>query len=441
MKRATLVLVLSFLGGVVVAEDLGPAKEERKLSDEYKTFERRLDEAFNAWRRIDPKKAERMERALAASRAAFEGKDGAPEAIWEKMRSVVALLDEPGAQTALVAEKEILEALEKVLASLLEDEPEKARNNDSRKLGPLHEEAERILRRQREHMEGLPKDSGELQRIGQATRELGKEIEKARAPGTRQIDRALDEQQRAGDDLANRHVDDAREKEKDAVRDLEELSAELRRALIQARKREQEAVLASLGQRFQKMLEKQRDLSRRTGTLAAERTDELNRKQRLECTALSSGERELREDADGAIALVREEGSSANLPSILGDLRDDLGRLSDLLDRRDTSKFVRTVQKDVEKTLEELIEAMRKEIEERAFRKDDDRDGPEDRNGEKLLPATAELKLIRAQQIRVNAETREAEAAEDRTGACRMVAEKQARVASLVRGLEASLNR
>jgi hypothetical protein len=441
MKRATLVLVLSFLGGVVVAEDRGPAKEERKLSEDYRSFEHRLDEAFNAWRRIDPKKAARMERALAASRAAFEGKDGVPEAIWEKMRSVVALLDQPGSQNALVAEKEILEALEKVLESLLDDEPDRVADGDSRRLRRLLEQAERVQKLQREHMEGLPRDGGDLRRIEQATRELGKEIEKGRAPGKRQIDRALDEQERAGDDLANRRVEGAREKEKNAVRELEDLTAELRRALIQARKREQEAVPASLGQRFQKMLEKQRDLSRRTETLAAERKAELTRKERLECAALSVSERELREDADGAIALVREEGSSANLPSILGDLRDDLGRLSELLEKRDTSKFVRTVQRDVEKSLEELIEAMKKEIQERASRKDDDRDGPEDRNGEKLLPATAELKLIRAQQIRVNTETREAEAAEDRSAACRMVADKQAKVAGLVRALEASLNR
>jgi hypothetical protein len=283
-------------------------------------------------------------------------------------------------------------------------------------------------------------------------------------PGQKNVERAEDEMKRAGDDLENRHASDAEDKQKEAVAQLEKAAEDLREALIQARRREQEEVLKTLGQQFLAMLAKQRDLTKRTETVDAERAearakagetdpkkDILTRKQIIEIGQLSSGEGDLRDDANKALDMIREEGSTAILPTVIGEVALDLAKLARMLGDRDTGKFVVAVQKDVEHSLEELIEVIKKEIEERK-QNGGAGSGGGGSNGdqqEPLLPASAELKMIRAQQVRVNdktklfdiARTPEKDLSDDQREACRHIAEKQGRVAEFTRKLHMKLNK
>ncbi|MEZ0228613.1 MAG: hypothetical protein ACAI25_08310, partial [Planctomycetota bacterium] len=358
------------------------------------------------------------------------------------------------------------------------------------------EEARKSLEKKRaviERLAQIEKKKADLEKIRQDTKELARKMGEQPAggqggdpkgggqgkqggggkgkkgqgavPGKRKIERAEEEQKRAGDDLENRHIKDAEQKEEEAIKQLEEAEEALREALIQARKREQEETLKALGQHFVVMLEKQKDLTRRTEALDKDRTyddkgnaSELKRGQRLECNKIAGvkmtpteGEAALRDETDVTVELTKEEGSSTILPTVLGELREDLARVAELLDKADTGKFVQSVQHDIEKTLEELIEVIKKEIEERKNGGGGGGGGGgDDKNGDPLLPASAELKMIRAQQMRVNGKTKEfdikrgqpePELTKDQREACRMIAEKQARVADFTRRLHAKLNK
>src|SRR5207248_2382216 len=116
---------------------------------------------------------------------------------------------------------------------------------------------------------GQPQPGG---KGGQGKGGQGKSKPQGKVPGHRQIEKAEDEQKRAGDDLENRHIKDAEQKEEEAIRQLEAAEEALREALIQARKREQEETLRALGQHFTAMLAKQKDLTIRTAALDKERT-------------------------------------------------------------------------------------------------------------------------------------------------------------------------
>jgi hypothetical protein len=286
----------------------------------------------------------------------------------------------------------------------------------------------------------------------------GKGKAQGQVPGKRKVEQAEDEQKRAGDDLENRHVKEAEDKEEEAVKKLEEADEAIREALIQARKREQEETLRALGQHFLAMLEKQRGLTKDTEALdrelvIADKPDqrlELTRKQRIECAKIAKGEGELRDETDSTIEMTKEEGSTTILPTVLGEMREDMARVTELLEKRDTGRFVVSVERDIERTLEELIEVIKKEIEERKGGGGGGGGGGDDKNGDPLVPASAELKMIRAQQMRVNAKTKEfdvargtpdAELTNDQREACRLVAEKQGRVAELTKKLHSKLNK
>ena len=279
-----------------------------------------------------------------------------------------------------------------------------------------------------------------------------------KAPGARNIEKAEEAMERAGEDLANRHNKDAAENQEEAAKELEAAQQTLEEALMQARKREQEAVLRALGERFLAMLARQKEITAATEKLLADATDgKLSRRQRLEAQALGTGEdagrkseRLLARDADAALELVREEGSTSILPVVIDELVRDLDEVATLLGEGQVNRFSVALQKDIERTIEELIEVIKKEVEQRAGGGGGGGGGGDDGgNGQQLLPASAELKVIRVQQLRVNQmteqfdlqRTAEADLSPEQQQAVRHLADKQGRVADLTRELHERLNK
>jgi hypothetical protein len=280
-----------------------------------------------------------------------------------------------------------------------------------------------------------------------------------KAPGARNIEKAEEAMERAGEDLANRHNADAAENQEEATQELEAAQQTLEEALMQARKREQEAVLRALGERFLAMLARQREITAATEKLLADSSDgKLSRPQRLAAQALGAGEdtarkseRLLARDADSALELVREEGSTSILPVVIDELVRDLDEVATLLGDGQVNRFSVALQKDIERTIEELIEVIKKEVEQRAGGGGGGGGGGGDDggNGQQLLPASAELKVIRVQQLRVNQmteqfdlqRTAESDLTPEQQQAVRHLADKQGRVAELTRELHERLNK
>jgi hypothetical protein len=111
--------------------------------------------------------------------------------------------------------------------------------------------------------------------------------------------------------------------------------------------------------------------------------------------------------AQQALQLIEEDGTSVSFPIVVANMRDQLNQVASLLEQQSTGADTQTLQKEIEKTLEELIEALQI-----AKKGGGGSGGGKPGNCKPcLLPNTAELKLLRALQLRVNRRTMEVEKA------------------------------
>jgi hypothetical protein len=134
---------------------------------------------------------------------------------------------------------------------------------------------------------------------------------------------------------------------------------------------------------------------------------ELKRTERLALGAVAKEEGALAEAAQQALDIIIDDGTSVVFPDVVEQLRDDLLSVKQLLDTAKTDAYTNSLQKEVETTLEELIEALQQ-----AQKQKEGSGGGGGGGGEPpLLPNSAELKLLRAAQMRVNRRTTAIEAA------------------------------
>ena len=106
--------------------------------------------------------------------------------------------------------------------------------------------------------------------------------------------------------------------------------------------------------------------------------------------------------------MILEDGTSTVFPHVVAQLREDLNSTSALLDARKTGAYTQALQREIEQTLKELIEAL-EEAQKQAEEGDPPPPGnppPPSDQQPPLLPDSAELKLLRSAQLRVNRRTK-----------------------------------
>jgi hypothetical protein len=105
--------------------------------------------------------------------------------------------------------------------------------------------------------------------------------------------------------------------------------------------------------------------------------------------------------AQQALDIIIDDGTSVVFPDVVEQLRDDLINVGNLLaDNLRTDKYTAMLQKEIETTLEELIEALQIVQSQRQGG-----GGGGGGGQEPLLPNSAELKLLRSAQLRINRRT------------------------------------
>jgi hypothetical protein len=118
--------------------------------------------------------------------------------------------------------------------------------------------------------------------------------------------------------------------------------------------------------------------------------------------AVAKEEGALAEAAQQALEIIIDDGTSVVFPDVVEQVRDDLLAVKQLLDAAKTDAYTNTLQKEIETTLEELIEALQQ-----AQQQKEGSGGGGGGGGSEppLLPNSAELKLLRAAQMRINRRT------------------------------------
>ncbi len=290
-----------------------------------------------------------------------------------------------------------------------------------------------------------------------ATDTLSKDMEKSEqpdengesqaAPGKKRVQQAVPKQRAAAGQL--KEYKPAKQKQQDAKDDLEAAKKELDEALAQLRQQLSDEVLRALEERFTAMLAKQRELSTETKTLDTTRKNVLTADGALPAAlgnrilAVADGEGDLEVEASDARKLLEEDGTTAVFPPMVDALKEELQGVVKRCRGKETDAPVQAGQREVEDILELLINALRREIERR------DGGGQCNCNGQPpLVPVSAELKVLRYLQERVNKATKEFDGrpsdqktSDEAAAVAKTLSTKQGRVQDLMRKLAVKLGK
>ena len=322
----------------------------------------------------------------------------------ESMQRAEARMGAKAPEAALDDQESSVDELKKTDEAL-----KKMEEDAQRKLRSLP--FEQFSKKQLETMkktDDLAKDMDKAEEAGKGDGENG---EGEPVPGKKNIELAVPKQKNAAGSLKDAKPSKARRDQKDAEDQLQEAKKKLADALAQMRQELQEEVLRALEERFTAMLAKQVALTSRTKVTQ-------KRRKRIEalaqsgivptsvktaCRKISKGERSLEVEANSALRLLIEEGSTAVFPEIVKELAGELKAVAKLLETYATGEVTTVRQMEVERLLKALLEALRKQIE----YKDSDQKGQSNNDGEQpLVPLSAELRMLRTLQEGVNRKTK-----------------------------------
>ncbi len=213
------------------------------------------------------------------------------------------------------------------------------------------------------------------------------------------MEKAIEELKRQKHDEASGHQDEA-------IAKLEKAKEKLEEILRQLREEERELLLAALEARFQKMLALQLAVYNGTVSLSKTPNKEWTARHRGRSHDLSLQEEEIVLEANKALTLLKEEGSSVAFPEAVEQLREDMQIVARRLDRGQVAELTQSIERDIIEALAEIIEALQKEME-----KKDDQPPPEDQppmqpQDPTLVDKLAELKMLRSLQMRINRRTK-----------------------------------
>ncbi len=271
----------------------------------------------------------------------------------------------------------------------------------------------------------------------------------------KRIQDAQDAMKKAQDDLKEKKLDPAGDDMAKAAKILDIAKKELEKLLEQLREEELERMLAQLIQRCERMKAMQIDVL--AGTEGVFKSIQFNSEKkpndanRQESIKLSDKERDIVAEADRAIDLLEGEGSGVAFPEAFQEVREDMKHVKNRLDITDPGILTQGIEKDIIASLDEMIDALKKQQ-----KKMDDRKNPPPGSGkpppppdQKLLDQIAELKMIRAMQMRINTRTKtygrlyQGEQAADPTiqGELRNLSERENRIFEITRSISKGDNK
>jgi hypothetical protein len=304
--------------------------------------------------------------------------------------------------------------------------------------------------------EGQPKSEGEGQpkseeKQAQSDQPEGQESEQEpgqdAAPARQRLEAARDRMKQAEDKLRQAERKGAVEKQEEALRELEQAKAALEEILRQLRQEEIQRMLAGLEVRFRKMLDMQRDVYE--GTVRLDKVPAAQRTQshEIEASQLSSKEGQIIAEADKALLLLREDGTAVVFAEAVEQMCDDMQQVVVRLSQAKVEQITQGIEQDIITALEEMLDALKKAQKDQEQKKPQ-RSAQGQPTEPPLVDGLAELKMIRALQMRVNTRTQrysqlidgeQAEKAE-LVEALQRLSERETRIHRVTRDLEMGRN-
>ena len=230
-------------------------------------------------------------------------------------------------------------------------------------------------------------------------------------PSTDPMQRAADRveaarkaMRQAEEELRQAQRENAAERQQQAQRDLEAARAELERILRQLREEEMEQLLTRLAARFREMLAQQRAIYDETVAIHQGMAQGGDRTALLQAIRLSRREAELVREAEKALVLLREDGTSVAFPETASQIAADMQSVTTRLASGDVEAITQTIELDVIAGLEDMIAAFDQARDEIAQQQGQPQ--PQSAAGGQpgespLVSRLAELRMIRTLQARI----------------------------------------
>ena len=336
--------------------------------------------------------------------------------------------DSPGTESLRDAEEDQKWAekkLEEGKGKLAVEAEKEALDNLNKALEQLEKEKDRIEGLSSDDLEKLAEDQGST------ANDAGKLSEKMKSSGdsegdsSEQQDPLKDGQKRAqeavesaqskmgkaSESLAQGSPGGASESQEQALEDLEKAKEEVEKQLEELKKDQKMEALVQLEQMFKEMLEIQEEATAKVLVLDGKRNNQdgkLRRADRIELRSVELQERDLSEKSKEAEGLLVDDGASVVVRNVVEGMKNDLIALADRVDSNETGSFVQRSQKEVEMTLKELIDAVKiaqQMQEQQQQQQQQQQEQQQQEQQQQLLPPSAELKLLRLTQLRINRRT------------------------------------
>ena len=305
--------------------------------------------------------------------------------------------------------------MEKAAQELGDRRREPAVEQQKKAIAELEDQKYKIgeLKRRIEEKAAKPMDkqAGEQGELADRTEKLGKQMgDQDKTPGQPSVSSASKSMAGASKQLGKGKAGEANEDQKKAIEDLQKAREELADAIEQEQEIAQAEQLAKIDQLLQKILDRQVKISASTKAVHGHRAAKkphYRRPEQLKLTEMSNGEGRLAADIKRIRDMLLKEGNTVVFPEVLREVRGDLQDVQKLLSSQDAGPFAQGLQQEIERSLQEMIDAIRKELAERR-RKQQGGGGQCQGGGGKqpLVPPIAELKMLRTLQLGINRRTR-----------------------------------
>lgn len=262
---------------------------------------------------------------------------------------------------------------------------------EANKAEELAKEQERIRR----ETEQLTRDLENISEQGKSLDgEMSEQAEGA-SSSTSQAEQSMGE---AEESLKQDNRQSAGQRQEEAVKHLQEAKEKLDKAMEELAKKEREKKLFELGKALAAMLGKQRQINVRTIQIdgVAKKEGRLPRKLQLELQGVAAGQAELKKGAGDVLKKLEEEDSvvfAYAMSDVAKDMSDAAERLSD----EDAGWSTQQIQKDIERTLAELVESLEQQYDEARKGGGGGGGGSGGAGGGEppLVPPLAQLKMLR----------------------------------------------
>ncbi len=267
----------------------------------------------------------------------------------------------------------------------------------------------RMMEKAREPMDKQEKEQTELAKRMSKLGDQMKQPSSSPTPGQPSVASASKSMKGASSKLSQKDPGEANPLQKKAIDKLKEAAEQLDEAIAQEKEMVQAEQLAKIDAMLRRILKTQKAISSGTTDVNKKQKGKTYaRPEQLRLKDLSDGEGRLADDIRAVRKMLLKEGTTAVFPSVLGEVRGDLSNVQKRLADKEAGKLTQGIQADIERNLEQMLEALRKEQSRQKKLASAGPSGPGGGCGggkAPLVPPVAELKMLKLLQLQINKRT------------------------------------